>query len=116
MTSFERVAEGVLVDDFAAGDVDEHAARLHQAKAAVVEETVRLRRPLAADHHEIAGREVAVEIIGPAELAEPWRQRLTGFRVATRADDPHTECRAEPADIESDAAGTDDAGGLARDL
>src|ERR1700745_2935301 len=98
MTSFERVAEGVLVDDFAAGDFYEDAARLHQAKAAVVEEAVRLRRPLAADHHEIAGREVAVEIIGPAELAEPWRPRLTGCRVAPRAEQtlPRSSPRPPP--------------------
>src|SRR6516165_1352792 len=115
MTLFERVAECVLLDDFAARDIDEHTARLHQAKAAVVEETVRLRCPLAADHDEIAGRQVAVEILGPTEFAEPRWQRLAGFRVATRSDDPHAECRTEPADLEADTAGADDAGGLSFD-
>src|SRR6516225_7237317 len=99
MTLFERVAECVLLDDFAARDIDEHTARLHQAKAVAVEETVRLRCPLAADHDEIARRQVAVEILGPAELAEPVQQTVARFGTAAGADDPHAECSAEPADI-----------------
>src|ERR1700744_527584 len=109
----ERVAQRLLVDDLAARDVDEHGARLHQRKAVLVEETGRLRRPMAADHHEIALRQEPVELRRATYLAESrWRGRIR-LRVAAGPDHPHAQRSAEPADIEPDAAGADDARRLA---
>jgi len=111
--ALQRVGERILVDDLAAGDVDEHTARLHCGKAGFVEEPGRLRRPLATDHHDIAFRQKPIEIAGAAELAEPRRQRFARVRLAAGADDPHAERGAEPADLEPDPAGADDTRGLA---
>src|SRR6266850_7374675 len=115
MTAFERVGKVVLVDDLAAGDVDENAPRLHRGKAVFVEETMGFRRPLAADHHEIAVWQVTLEISRAADLTEPRRRRLARLRAAPGADNPHAECRAKSAHITPDAPGADDAGGLALD-
>src|SRR3974377_1984532 len=70
MIALERFGEGLLVDDLTPGDVDEHAPCLHRCKTFLVEETGRLRCPLAADHHEIALRQEPIEIPGAAKLAE----------------------------------------------
>ena len=70
---------------------------------------------MAADHDKIALRQKAVEIRGAADFTEPRRQRFARPRAAPGPDDPHADRRAEPADIAADAAGADDAGGLAFD-
>src|SRR5579883_2219884 len=62
MAARERLGQGRLVDNLAAGEVDEHAACLHAGEAVAVEQPGRLRRPLAADHDKIAFRQQAVEI------------------------------------------------------
>ena len=113
MITLERVGEGVLVDDLTPGDVDEHAPRLHRCKAVLVEETGRLRCPLAADHHEIALRQESIEIAGAAKLAESRGQGPVWVRVAAGTDDPHAEGGAEFTDIEPDPAGAHDAHSLA---
>src|SRR5689334_13013571 len=99
MIALKRVGEGLLVDDLTAGDVDEHGSRLHYRKAGLVEETGRLRRPLAADHHEIAFRQEPIEILGAAKLTESRWQRKVWLCVAAGADDPHAQRSAEFADI-----------------
>src|SRR6516164_7005298 len=71
VTAFESVGQGILIDNFAARNIDQHAARLHPAKALVVEQTVGLLGPLAANYDKIARRQVAVEIVGPTELTKP---------------------------------------------
>src|SRR6266550_1275389 len=112
----ERLGERVLVDDLAARDIDQDAALFHQRETVLVEEAGRLGRPLAADRDDIGIRQEAVEIVGAAEFAEALRQWLARLRrAAAGADDPHAEGGAEPADIEPDAAGADDAGRLAFD-
>src|ERR1700674_3987063 len=98
MIALERVGEGLLVDDLAPGDVDEHAPRLHRGKAVLVEEAGCLRCPLAADHDEIAVRQEPIEILGAAKLAESCWQGLDWGRVAAGAEDPHAEGGAEFAD------------------
>src|ERR1700736_1327057 len=115
MTAFERVGEVVLVDDLAAGDIDEHTPRLHCSKPVFVEETMGLGRPLAADHDEIAVRQIAMESSRATNLTEPCRHGLARLRATPGADDAHAECRAEAADIAADAAGADNAGGLTLD-
>src|SRR6202040_4126893 len=55
--ALQRVEKGILVDDLATGDVDQHAAVLHRGKTGMVEQAHRLRRPLAADHDKIAVRQ-----------------------------------------------------------
>src|SRR5271156_2962825 len=115
MVAFERLGERVLVDDFAARDIDQHASRLHPRETALVEQPVRLGRPLAADHDEVALRQKAVEIRGAAHFAAPRRQGVVRLRVAPGADDPHADRSAEPADVAPYPAGADDAGGLAFD-
>ena len=112
MIALERVGEGLLVDDLTPGDVDEHAPRLHRCKAVLIEETGRLRCPLAADHHEIALRQEPIEIPGAAKLAESRWQGPVWVRVAAGADDPHAEGGAEFTDIEPDSAGAHDARSL----
>src|ERR1700730_3532687 len=102
MIALERVGEGLLVDDLTAGDVDEPAPRLHRSKAVLVEETGRLRCPLAADHHEITLRQEPIEIPGVAKLAESRWPRPVGVGVAAGADAPHAEGSAEFTDIEPD--------------
>src|SRR5215470_5989092 len=113
MIALKRVCEGLLVDDLTPGDVDEHAPRLHRSKAVLVEETGRLRCPLAADHHEIALRQEPIEIAGAAKLAERWWQGPLWMRMAASADDPHAEGSAKSTDIEPDSAGAHDARRLA---
>src|ERR1700693_3435221 len=81
MIAPERLGEGLLVDDLAPRDIDEHAPRLHRGKAVLVEETGCLRRPLAADHHEIALRQESIDIRGAAEFAESRWQRPGWRRV-----------------------------------
>src|ERR1700692_835818 len=82
MIALERIDEGLLVDDLAPGDVDEHAPRLHRGKTVLVEETGCLPRPLTADHHEIALGQEPIEIPGAAELAESCWQGLDWVRAA----------------------------------
>src|SRR5450759_5187301 len=108
MIALERVGEGFLVDDRTPGDGDAHAAHLQRCKAVLVEETGRLRCPLAADHHEIALRQEPIEIPGAAELAESRWQGPVWVRVAADA-----EGGAEFTDIESDPAGAHDTRNLA---
>src|ERR1700730_2701115 len=74
-----------------------------------------LGRPLAADHDEIAVRQIAIESSRTADLTESCRHGLARLGATPRADDPHAECRAKAADIAADAAGADNAGGLALD-
>src|SRR5262249_22743882 len=112
MIALERVGEGLLVNDLTPGDVDEHAPRLHRSKAVLVEETGRLRCPLAADHHEIALRQEPIEISGAAKLAESRWRGPVWVRVAAGADDPHAEGGAEVTNIEPDSAGAPDARNL----
>jgi hypothetical protein len=64
---------------------------------------------LAADHHEIAVRQEAIEITGAAKLAESWWQRLDGGRVAAGAENLHAEGGAESTDIAPDPTGAHDA-------
>src|SRR5579871_1557572 len=116
MIALERVGEGLLVDDFAPGDVDEHGPRLHRCKAVLVEQTGRLRCPLAADHHEIALRQEPIEIPGAAKLAESRWEGPVWVRLAAGADDPHAEGGAEFTDIEPNSAGAHDARSLAFQL
>ena len=111
--ALEGVGEGFLVDDLAPGDVDEHGPRLHRGKAVLVEEMGRLRRPLAADHHEIALRQEPIEITGAAKLAESRWQGPVWVQVAAGADDPHAERGAESTNIEPDPAGAHDTRNLA---
>src|ERR1700686_3422806 len=113
MIALERVGEGLLVDDLTPGDVDEHAPRLHRCKAVLVEETGRLRCPLAADHHEIALRQEPIEIPGAAELAESRWPGAVWVRRTAGAYDPHAEGRAEFTDLESDPPGAHDTRNLA---
>src|SRR5215471_7560866 len=113
MIALEGVGEGLLVDDLAPGDVDEHAPQLHRGKAVLVEQTGRLRRPLATDHHEIAVRQESIEIPSAAKLAKSRRQALDWVRVAAGAEDAHAERGAESADIEPNPAGAHDARRLA---
>src|SRR3954470_4099909 len=108
MIALERVGEGFLVDDLTAGHVNEHAPHLHSCKVVLVEETSRLRCPLAADHHEIALRQEPIEIPAAPELAEPRWQRLVWLEVAAGPDDPHAERGAESTNIEPDPAGAHD--------
>src|SRR5436305_2705235 len=116
MPPLERIDERALVDDLAARDVDEDAALFHQRKALLVEEARCLRGPLAAHDDEIALRQDAVEFRGAPQFTEARRQLLTGRRSgAASADYPHPERGAEPADIEPDPSGADDAGCLAFD-
>src|SRR5215471_16399505 len=86
MIALERVGEGLLVDDLTPRDVDEHAPRLHRCKAVLVEETGRLRCPLAADHHEIALGQEPIEIPGAGKRAESRWQGPVWVRVAAGAD------------------------------
>ena len=65
MALVERVGERVLVDNLAARNIDKDTALLHQREALLVEETRRLRRPLAAHDNEIALRQQAVKLRGP---------------------------------------------------
>src|SRR3984893_18940237 len=88
MIALERIGQCLFVDDLAPGDVDEHRPRLHRRKAVLVEETGRLRRPLTADHHEIAIRQEPIEIPGAAKLAESRWQGPAWVQVAAGADDP----------------------------
>src|SRR5439155_23345432 len=113
MIALHRVEKGVLVDDLASGDVDEHATLLHRGKPVLVEEPGGLRRPLAADHDEIAVRQKPVECLRPADLAKALRQRRARLRLTAGADDPHAERSAQPADFAPDPAGADYADGLA---
>ena len=113
MIALKGVGERLLVDDLAPCDIDEHATRLHRGKTVFVEEAGRFRRPLAADHHEIALRQEPIEIPGAAKLAESRRQGPVWVRVAAGADDPHAEGGAEFTDIEPDSAGAHDARSLA---
>src|SRR5580700_2737257 len=111
--ALQRVDECVLIDDLAARDIDQHAPRLHRGKTVLVEEPGGLRRPLAADHNEIALRQKPVEIRGAAKLGKPLRKRRAKLRaLAAGAHDPHAERGAELADIEPDATGADDTGRL----
>src|SRR5262245_57133099 len=64
MFAGERVRERLFVDDLATRDVDQHAPGLHGSEASGIEQAVRLRGPLASDHHELAFREIGVEISG----------------------------------------------------
>src|SRR5215831_7359105 len=113
MIARQRSGQRLLVDDLAARDVDEHAARLHQSETIGVEKAVRLGRPLAADDDKIAVRQKPVELCGAAELAEPGRKLLARLRMTAGAHYPHAERGAESADITPDATGADDTHGLA---
>src|SRR5260370_30355542 len=104
MIALERVGEGLLVDDLAPSDVDEHAPRLHRSKAVLVEETGRLRCPLAADHHEIALRQEPIEISGAAKLAESRWRGPVWVRVAAGAHDPHAQGGAGVTGLEAPSA------------
>ena len=76
--ALEGISERILVDDLAPGDIDEEAPRLHGGEAILVKESVRLRRPLAADHDDVASRQEPVEIPRAAELCESRRQGRIG--------------------------------------
>src|SRR5262249_47027004 len=109
----QGVGQRLLIDDLAAGDIDQHAADLHALEPLAVEQPVRLRRPLTGNHHEVAVGEEVIELVRPADLAEARRQRPTGAGLAAGADHAHADGGTQPADLEPDAAGTDHQYGLA---
>ena len=113
MPARQRLGQRRLVHDLAAGDVDQHDPRLHRCKPRHVDQIGGLRRPLTADHHEVALAEKPVEIISAAEYREPRRQRRVRLRPAPRADDAHAEGGSQPTDLATDPAGADHAHGLA---
>src|ERR1700722_269880 len=113
MIVLKSIGQSILVDDFAARDIDQDAPRLHRREAVLVEEPGCLRRPLAADHHEVALRQKPVDRPGPGDLAEALRQGRTWLRVAAGAEDPHAKRGAQPAYFEPDPAGANHADGLA---
>src|SRR6516164_1693946 len=113
--ALQRPGQSVFIHDLATGDIDEHAPRSHCSKTAFVEEAVRLRRPLAADHYKVAFTQKTVEIFRTAQFAEARRQRLGRVGAAAGANHSHPECGAEAADFAADAAGADDTGRLAFD-
>jgi hypothetical protein len=108
----ERIRQSVLIEDLPAGDIDHHAARLHPGKPAGIEQTVGLRRPLAADRHHVAVRQVFVELRRAAKCCETLRLPPVRRSRAAGADDPHAQRGAQPPNLLADAVGTNDADGL----
>ena len=109
----KRGDQRLLVHDLAARDVDEHRSVLHRRERIAADQVLGLRRPLAADRDEVALREQVVQPARAPDLAEAVTRRSG---TPPRADDPHAERRAEPADLAPDAARPDHADRLAGEL
>src|SRR5262245_26865522 len=111
----ERVDQGRLVDDLAAGDVDQHRSLAHRFERRAANQPRRLRRPLAADSHELALAEQRMKTLRALETAESRRQSFPRRDVAPGADHAHPGAGAQAADRLADPTGADDAHGLAFD-
>src|SRR3954471_18681776 len=113
MIACQSFGQGVLIDNFAARDIHQDAARLHRCEARVREQAIRLRRPLAADRHDIAVRQKPVQLSRAGNSAETRLQAAVWRWAAAGADNMHAERGTQPPDLLPDAAGANNADGLA---
>ena len=92
----EGVGEGRLVDDRAAGRVDEDGAPAHPCELVLADESLRPGCERDVNGDEVAPGEQRVERHG----LHPCRCRALGRQVAGPGDDPHPEraCHAREAD------------------
>src|SRR5262245_20774604 len=109
----ERIDQRRFIDDLAARDVDQHRSRAHRLERRAADPTGRLRRPLAADGHELALARPHMKTLRALETAESRRQSFPRRDVAPGADHAHPGAGAQAADRLADPTGADDAHGLA---
>ena len=108
----ERGVERGLVDDAAAGGVDQDERRLDPVQLLVADQAERLGRLGQVDGHEVGLGEQRVEVDEP----DAHLRGAAGLDVGVVGDDRHPE-RAEPLrDQDADPAEADDADGLLVEL
>ena len=96
----EEVSEGGIVDDSAAGGIDEDRSRLYERELFSREEAARLACERQVDGDDVAGGKQGVQVgVGDARC-------LLGAAVAI---DIGAECGGDVCDTSSDGTGTDDA-------
>ena len=84
MTVFQSRIKRIFVDDRRPRDIDQQRARLHQGKAAGVDQPFRFRRQPAGDKDRVAQRQHAIEL-GQGE--DSFRRRGIGDRAAVGGED-----------------------------
>ena len=108
----EGVVERGLVDDPAAGGVDEDQARLRAGQLVGADQPDRLRRLGQVDAHEVGLGEQGVEV----DEADAHLRGAAGLHVGVVGDDLHAEGAEALGDQDADAAEADDADGLLVEL
>ena len=104
----------MLVDHLAAGDIDQRGTLGQRGKGLPSDESLGLWGPLTANRHELSRLQQAVKLIRTADLIEAgWK--FTSRRAAS-PHDPHAQPGAQPPDILSDTAGSNDTDRLAGHL
>ena len=101
----ERVPERCLMDDGAAGGVDQDGGGLHQGELRGADEVRGLRGETEMQAHDVAG---AIEFVELDEL-----DAGVALRVHRPDDDAHADCRREAGEVAADGAVADHAAGLA---
>ena len=108
----ERHVERVLVDDAAAGGVDEHQAGLDLGELVLADEPDGLRGLRQVHGDEVGLGEQLVE----GHQADAHLRGAAGLHVGVVGDDLHAEGRQPLRDQHADAAEADDADGLLVEL
>ena len=108
----ERGVQGLLVDESAAGDVDDVRRRLHHRELLGADHAGRLGRLRHVDRDEVALLEQLVE----GQQLDPELLRAGAGDVGVVRDDAHVEGLQTSGDERADAAETDDADGLLEQL
>ena len=112
LPGLEGVEEGGLVDDPAAGGVDEHQALLGRGELVGADQAHRLGGLGQVDAHEVGLGEQGVEV----DEADAHLRGAAGLHVGVVRDDLHPEGAEPLRDEHADAAEADDPDGLLVEL
>ena len=113
LAALERLDERVLVDQLAAGDVDDPDAVLHPRELLAPDEAARLRRERRVEGDEVRVGDEVVERLG---ALDPELAEALGRDVRVVGAHAHLEPARAPGDLLADPAEADQPEGLVGEL
>lgn len=104
----ESYEQRLLIDDFAASNVDQDGSRPHGVECLASDQVGRLRRPLATDRYAIALRQQRMQAVRAFQSGKARWQSVSRTYVAPGADNAHTNGGAQLANLPADTTRADD--------
>ena len=112
LAAAQRTEQGCLVDEAAAGHVDEPGTRLHLGQAAGIHELVGGGRERQGQDHEVSGRQQLRKLVMREDLVEALGDGLSDVEapgITPCGDDPSPERDSQACHGPTDGAEPDDA-------